>query len=533
MKKIILLILFISSALHSQLLQSIKLDGNNISTLFYNSGIFNQYRGGSNTAAFEWPKGIGKTANYTTGLSIAAFVNGSLREGMASYSGEYTQGYCNNAQFYTDSRFRFYKIKRGDNYSNNPDWLNWGHMVPFGAPYYDANNNGSYEYYADTPGYKGASQTIFICLTDGDSTQHKVGEGFGGGTRPLFAEVHFTAWCYDNPGYEDMQFMKWEIINKHNYPWDSTYFSVFNDFDLGFSDDDYLGNDTLRNLAYCYNGDNDDNGGSSTYGLNPPAVGFAFLGCNNPSAKFLSAVYFTGTSTPGPVCEKEANGEGLPAYYYMRGTKKDRTPWVVPNTNPPQITKFCYSGNPEDSTGWTERKGSVQNCGGSLSGTTVSINAVGDRRSLISYGNENLRINVNDTFRITGVQLIARGTNNLNSVTKLKQLTDVAHQLCQNGFIIGINPITTEIPNKFSLYQNYPNPFNPVTKIKFDLPKSESVKMIIYDALGREITTLVNEKLNPGTYLVDWDATNYPSGVYFYQLISGSYIETKKMLMVK
>jgi hypothetical protein len=94
------------------------------------------------------------------------------------------------------------------------------------------------------------------------------------------------------------------------------------------------------------------------------------------------------------------------------------------------------------------------------------------------------------------------------------------------------------------LFQNYPNPFNPVTKIKYQIPLSRGVsagrgvftKLIIYDILGREIATLVNEQLKPGTYEVEWSATgggsNYPSGVYFYKLITNDFSETKKMVLI-
>ncbi|HEY5124096.1 MAG TPA: T9SS type A sorting domain-containing protein, partial [Ignavibacteria bacterium] len=95
-----------------------------------------------------------------------------------------------------------------------------------------------------------------------------------------------------------------------------------------------------------------------------------------------------------------------------------------------------------------------------------------------------------------------------------------------------------EIPDKFSLSQNYPNPFNPVTKIKFDVKKEfrsqkSEVKLSIYDILGRKIEDLVNEKLNPGSYEVIFDGSNLPSGVYFYQLRAGEYIETRKMVLLK
>jgi hypothetical protein len=109
---------------------------------------------------------------------------------------------------------------------------------------------------------------------------------------------------------------------------------------------------------------------------------------------------------------------------------------------------------------------------------------------------------------------------------------------------IGVKQISNNVPDKFILYQNYPNPFNPVTIIKFALPPSPKgeglgVRVVVYDILGREITTLVNEQLKPGAYEVTWDGTNYPSGVYFYQLrvVETSrrdvFTETRKMVLLK
>ena len=98
---------------------------------------------------------------------------------------------------------------------------------------------------------------------------------------------------------------------------------------------------------------------------------------------------------------------------------------------------------------------------------------------------------------------------------------------------IGITTISTEIPRDFSLSQNYPNPFNPSTNIRYDLPKNGFVKLVVFDELGREIETLVNEKQTTGTYEATFNATQYPSGVYFYKLQTENFSETKKMLMIK
>ena len=98
---------------------------------------------------------------------------------------------------------------------------------------------------------------------------------------------------------------------------------------------------------------------------------------------------------------------------------------------------------------------------------------------------------------------------------------------------LGINNISSEIPEKFELYQNYPNPFNPSTKIIFSLPKSSLAALVIYDALGKELEILVNEQLSAGTYEVNWNASGYPSGVYFYALSSGNFNQVNKMIFLK
>jgi hypothetical protein len=101
--------------------------------------------------------------------------------------------------------------------------------------------------------------------------------------------------------------------------------------------------------------------------------------------------------------------------------------------------------------------------------------------------------------------------------------------LCLTEF----QPNSELIPESFSLHQNYPNPFNPITKIKFDIPKSSNTKILIYDVLGKLIATLVNENLKPGSYEVEWDGSWYASGVYFYSLVTDEFVETKRMVLIK
>ena len=99
--------------------------------------------------------------------------------------------------------------------------------------------------------------------------------------------------------------------------------------------------------------------------------------------------------------------------------------------------------------------------------------------------------------------------------------------------IIGIEQINSEVPNKFVLNQNYPNPFNPITNISFDIKTSGNVKLTVFNQLGQFVETLVDQDLAPGSYKTDWNAANYPSGVYFYKLENEGIVQTKRMILVK
>ena len=99
--------------------------------------------------------------------------------------------------------------------------------------------------------------------------------------------------------------------------------------------------------------------------------------------------------------------------------------------------------------------------------------------------------------------------------------------------LTGINVLNNELPTGYSLSQNYPNPFNPATNIKFAIPQAGFVKLTVFNMLGREVETLVNENLNAGTYNADWNASSYSSGVYFYKVQAGEFTDTRKMILVK
>ncbi|MEZ4690739.1 MAG: T9SS type A sorting domain-containing protein [Ignavibacteria bacterium] len=112
-------------------------------------------------------------------------------------------------------------------------------------------------------------------------------------------------------------------------------------------------------------------------------------------------------------------------------------------------------------------------------------------------------------------------------------LQDFAKRYSKAGGTIGIEQISNIVPSEYVLDQNYPDPFNPKTVINYSIPKSEKVSLKIFDALGREVLTLVNDIQTGGTYKVTFDATTLSSGIYFYTLTTSEFIQTKRMMLIK
>ena len=212
------------------------------------------------------------------------------------------------------------------------------------------------------------------------------------------------------------------------------------------------------------------------------------------------------------------------------------------------VSRYNYQGNGDESAHGIalDAQGNVYVTGTSAAGSnydyaTIKYNPSGEQQWVARWDDSTnnhdvalaIAVDAIGNVYVTGV---AGYDYTQNCVTiKYSQLVSVKHS-------------SDLIPDKFALHQNYPNPFNPSTKIKFDIPLSRgvpagqparlqaggvSVKLTIYDLLGHEVATLVNEQLQPGTYEVQWDGSNYPSGVYFYKLTTGSFSLTKKMVLVK
>lgn len=181
------------------------------------------------------------------------------------------------------------------------------------------------------------------------------------------------------------------------------------------------------------------------------------------------------------------------------------------------------------------------------SGTTNTLRSIffsGNDSGVVAGDNGTVRMTTNAgetwfsdpyfnsvTGSITSISQMPRSARTFTAISNNTKL--YVASVDSNLVVLGVQSVSSEVPKNFSLSQNYPNPFNPATYIKFAIPKSGFVKLTVFDMLGREIETIINQNLSAGTYKADWNASGYSSGIYFYKLETDRYSKTKKMVLTK
>lgn len=536
MKKKILHILILLNCISffstENLISSAILDANNVRSFFSNTGTFNQgiY---NNSPGFEWPKGSGKFLCFTSGFSITCKINGNLALVSGSYSGEWTPGYViksfGGVTGFTNNTFKIYSIKKSSTPYNNPDFENWHLMVPYGAPYDDVNGNCIYDPGIDKPGIKNASQTLFLSMTDAFIEQRNAGEGFGGGvTSPLlYAHVGMTAWAYNLPGLEDVQFIKWDVTNLGLKVWDEVNYGIFSHPTINPEIKDYIGFDENLNIAYAYSPE-----------LQSSSLAYPFFCQQVLQLPEYSVINFTTTDVFDSTaqCNFGYNSNPAGAINSMKGLKVDGTPFVNPLTM--QVVNKVYTGHPFGGEGeWSEFKGSMLNCNGALTGTTIPENPPGRRTFVISISEEN-SVQTGEKRSITIAQFATRASSNQNSYTRMLSRGTIL-QILYPGMIDTCN-LDNEInlPDKFSLSQNFPNPFNAGTKIQFKVPAlGASVSFVISDVTGKIVDVISRKFYQNGNHELLYSPNNLSSGIYYYTMIAENeitrYSKTRKMVYLK
>ena len=558
---------------------------NSITTILKNTGL-SDISPGQDASGFVYPFGTGKTAVYCSGLIWGAKISSDpqVRVGGSTYREGLQSGWIDasgNVIPPTDPQARIFRV-RPEVYPGGPpidlsreamdevkteqeirvqyelDWTEW--PADLGAPFFDANANGVYDSdpsSGDIPGIKGAAQTIWFVANDQDAALTT----FLYGTLPLGIEYQATMWEYkDSLGFENLFFRKYKLINKTDILGNPTifedmYISMWSDPDIGDAGDDFAGCDTLLNLGFAYNASPTD----AIYDpLPPPAVGFDLIRgplvpgnpgedrngngiddnfdyghTENNETIFgfinlpMTAFYYFTSQDPLLSDPILGSAQGANQFYNFMQGKIGNTGenFINPITGLP--TPFALSGNPVTGSGW-------------IDGIQLSA---GDRRLGLSTGP--FQMAPGDTQVVVIAEIAGgaeSGISHLNAISLVKNYSQIAQDFYDEAFPLPVNVSNeTSLPIKFKLSQNYPNPFNPVTSIKYVVGSQSYVTLKVFDVLGNEIETLVNEEKQIGTYELTWYAEGLPSGVYFYQLrvtdpksSSGKgFVETKKMVLIK
>ena len=524
-----------------------KVNINNVSTFVWNDGRMDIAP--KNGSGFEYWKGTKRFSVFASGVYWGGYIDNEIRIGGTKYRTSLKPG-----NEFGDTLI--YKIRPDYKTANlsgeindegkseevirdryEKDYNNW--PVHLGAPFYDVDQNGLFKKGKDIPGFPNADQTLWQVCNDFEVSDYIIS------SNPFYSkqtnvELQITTWAYSK--YELLKgvvFKRYKLINRSKtHTIKDIYLGIFSDPDLGDGGDDFAGCDTTLGLGYIYNSrDNDSfwHQNLGAYGcllLQSPIVNaskenYAVKnGQHVFGKKNLGMTSFTHlTHEDCEFCPIEYYYQPKFFYNTLQGlTYLSGRTYSDPLTK--KITKFLLNGDPVAKTGFVDG----------------ILEPARDRHYLINSGP--FYMAPGDTQEVIFAQIVTSSTSRLGSITYLKYLAKYVKDFYVNGMFPKTTDVEkdTELPTHFSLEQNYPNPFNPETTIRYTIPASlnpskggTSVSLKVFDLLGREVATLVDEVKQPGIYNSQFSIRNsqLSSGVYFYILQAGDYISTKKMVLLK
>jgi hypothetical protein len=429
-------------------------------------------------------------------------------------------------------------------------WQRWKDAVLLGADFYDGDNDGIYnpvdknwngiwDPTEDMPDLLG-DETTWCIFNDGQPAELRTRFG---GIPPQGIEIQQTIFASSLPELEDVIFLRYKITNKGTVAevLDSVIFGFMADPDIGVDhQDDLVGCDTILSSGFCYN-----YGEDQLYGINPPAFYTTLLQgpiveSQNPSDiayerkgvllgvnKFfghknqdiISSVNFVGSDPtigdPNDEFEMKHFMKGLNRI----GNKLDpcNHAWseVHGGVDCSKVNPlFWYSGDSVEDIGWI---------------MTVPT----DIREMLSVGEFTLE--KDKPVTIIGAYVLGRGTDALNSITVAREnVRKVILEYESNFASLAYNPGEPVYPiDNYALYQNYPNPFNPTTTIRYELLQDGIITIKLYDILGQEVATILNEFKKADRYELKFDAGGLASGVYIYRMKVNDFITSKKMILLR
>jgi len=366
------------------------------------------------------------------------------------------------------------------------------------------NSAGVQQWVARYNGPGNYDDVAFSIALDGSGNVYVTGGSYGGGTSYDYCTIKYnssgdTVWVrrYNGPGNYDDEAYSITVDGSGNV------------YVTGYS----TGNGTNYDYDYCtikYNSSGVQQWVARYNGpgnWNDVAHSIALDGSGN----VYVTGYSTGTGTNDDYCTIKYNSSGVQQ-------------WVARYNGPGNWIDEAYS-LAVDGSGNVYVTGYSYGSGTSSDYCTIKYNSSGVQQWVARYNGPGYDDANSIAVDGSGNVYVTGGSSG-----------STYYDYCTIKYVqtpTGLQAIGNEIPKEFKLIQNYPNPFNPITKIRFDLPKNVNVKLTIYDMLGREVETIVNEQLNAGSYEVVFDASKYTSGVYYYRLNAGEFVETKKMILVK
>jgi hypothetical protein len=421
--------------------------------------------------------------------------------------------------------YRVYKISKGDKASVNLDLKEWPKQ--FGAP---TGKDSKVKLYGD--------QMLWSVYNGYDS--NCVIPNFRGRINypPFPVEVHQNTFAYKNGTgtsiefLNDVVFLEYTIINKGSDPIDSAYVGLWTDIDF-YGENNYPAIDTTLQLGYCWSDYSTNYGGLDSSKI--PAVGYVqlfgptiastgniatFKGESRNNYKNLNLTSFWGfhdDSYPDP-SEWSPAYSRTTAWNIARGFDKTGENIIDPTTG--NKTSFRYAGDPIANNGWL-----------------ANVHQTGGGAGFYLFSGP-FSLAPQDTQWVMYALIAAQGEDNLKSVVELRRRAGELKKLDYSQLVkiteIEVEDTTQNLsPSIFMLEQNYPNPFNGTTKFRYALSNKSKITIRLVNVLGETVATLLDTEMVPGAYFLTVNAASLPSGIYFYQLRAGDFVQTKKMVLLR
>jgi hypothetical protein len=439
-------------------------------------------------------------------------------------------------------------------------WQKWRDAVELGAGFYDGdgdgvynpvdlNGNGQWDPNEDKPLIMG-SKTFWSVYSDGVKSHLRMFSDIN----PKGIEIRQTTFAYGNANNcaDNVFFVKYNIKNTSSNNWDSCYFSTFSDVDLGSGNTaELVGTDINNKSVYAYRTASNeptcfitnlqapaqyipgvsfiDNNGNGNYdpGVDTPLdTAYNYNGINGIQSiagavniNDFNTMFFMGAapnlgdpSTSTQLRQYQLtrlnNGQIIDPCNFQYGTVNGGARCDTINS------RYIFSGNPVANYGWLQADDY-------------------DSRQLMNVGP--FKLKAQESNDLIFAYVLGRGDTWQMSFLTAQDNTRLIREVFNNNFTNFFTNVNSGKPvlMDYSLGQNYPNPFNPGTTISYRLPKNDLVTIKVYDILGREVKTLVNEIKPAGSYQIYFDASTLSSGVYIYRITTGEYSVSKKMTLLK